>query len=95
MSLENINIAITYMKMRNSYNHGFLKYYYFKRVIGHCTGLSDPIRVRAIFQKLLESDVIERSHIYLRPGKYVLRYRFNPFHLTDYFFYENNDETKI
>jgi len=94
MSLENVNIAETYMKMRNSFRHGFLKYYYFKRVIGYCTGLTDGVRIRAIFQRMLELDIIERTNQYQGQGKWALRYRFNPYQLEDYNFYESSEETK-
>jgi len=81
MSSENVNIANTYMKFRNSYNHGFLKYYYFKKIISYATGLYDGVRIRAVFQKLLDHDIIERRYEMGSKGKPVLRYRHNPYHI--------------
>lgn len=98
MSADNVNIANTYMKFRNSYNHGFMKYYYFKRIISYSTGLTDGVRVRAIFQKLLDEELIERRYEIGTKGKSVLRYRHNPYHIEGIKFYENsekNEETKI
>jgi len=88
MSAENVEIAMTYMKFRNSYSHGFLKYYYFKRVISYCTGVVDGRRVRAIFQKLLDDEVIEKNYEYNSKGKTSLRYRFNPYSIEGLRFFE-------
>jgi len=101
MSADNVKIANTYMKFRNSYNHGFMKYYYFKRIISFSTGLTDGVRIRAVFQKLLDDELIERRYEIGSKGKSVLRYRHNPYHIEGLKFYEKypnvetNEETKI
>ncbi len=94
MSAENVEIAITYMKFRNSYSYGFLKYYYFKRVISYCTGLKDGRRVRAVFQKLLDDEIIEKNYEYNSKGKTSLRYRFNPYSIEGLRFFEQGYTNK-
>ncbi len=88
MSAKNVDIANTYMKLRNSYKHGFMKYYYFKRIISHCTGVTDGMKIRAIFQKMLDDELIEVTEEVTRQKKTSLRYRFNPYHIETYRFYE-------
>lgn len=78
MSVRNVELCNMYMKYRNSYKHGFMKYDYFKNVIRYITGLKDPERIRGIFQRLCEEELIERIELWKR-GKRSLRYRHNPY----------------
>ena len=46
-----LDLVISYMKYRNSHKFGYVKYYYFKRIISHITGETDGYKIRAIFQR--------------------------------------------
>ena len=84
MSAENVALCDTYMKMRNSFNHGFLKYDYFRNIIRYITGIKKSVNLRAIFQKMLEQELIEKQIIIKTNKKKTLRYRHNPYHIDSY-----------
>tara|TARA_E500000305_G_C3993507_1_gene223302 strand:- start:702 stop:995 length:294 start_codon:yes stop_codon:yes gene_type:complete len=93
MSEKNTRLANTYMKMRNSYRYGWLKYEYFRNVIRYITGIYNGPRIRAIFQRMLDEEYIEAQEMYIGGGKRAIRYRHNPYHIDGYYFYENKKET--
>jgi len=77
--IKTINLVTSYMKMRNFHKHGYLKYYSFKRIIWYITQEGDPLKVRAIFQKLLDLNIIHKKQLYVGKKKAGLRYYFNPY----------------
>tara|TARA_R110000822_G_C15141816_1_gene476300 strand:- start:469 stop:729 length:261 start_codon:yes stop_codon:yes gene_type:complete len=84
MSADNVALVDTYMKMRNSFKHGFLKYDYFRNIIRYITGIKKSVNIRAIFQKMLEQELIEKHIIIMTNKKKTLRYRHNPYHIDGY-----------
>ncbi len=92
MLKDDVELVNTYMKFRNSYNQGFMKYYYFKRIISYCTDITDGTQIRTVFQKMLDEEYIERSDIPVGRNKTVLRYRHNPYHIDGLKFYENENK---
>jgi len=77
--IKTINLVTSYMKMRNFHKHGYMKYYNFKRIIWYITQEGDPLKVRAIFQKLLDLNIIHKKQLYVGKKKAGLRYYFNPY----------------
>lgn len=76
---ETVELVVNYMKYRNSHKHGYLKYYYFKQVIKYITGESDGMKVRAIFQRLLDDEIIHKRQVLRGAKKVGLLYHFNPY----------------
>tara|TARA_R110000796_G_scaffold120446_1_gene234571 strand:- start:2433 stop:2708 length:276 start_codon:yes stop_codon:yes gene_type:complete len=76
---ETLNLVINYMKYRNSHKFGYLKYYYFKRIIGFITGEKEGLKIRAIFQRLLDLEVVNKKRIIVSKGNTTLAYMFNPY----------------
>ena len=76
---QNTKVVIEYLKYRNAHKHGYQKYYYFKQVIRYITGMNDGLKVRAIFQRLLDENIVHKKQLYRGTKKVGLRYFFNPY----------------
>ena len=76
---ETIDLVVNYMKYRNSHRHGYLKYYYFKQIIRYITDEKDGMKVRAIFQRLIDDGIIHRKQLMRGAKKIGLLYLFNPY----------------
>jgi len=68
------NSVINYCKFRNIQTRGFLKYGYFKRIIGYILDYYNDYFIRKIFLQLVEEDYfIKKKNI-----KKSYLYQFNP-----------------
>jgi hypothetical protein len=79
-----LSLVVNYMKYRNSHRFGYVKYYYFKRIIGYITGEKDGFKIRAIFQRLLDLDVVAKKNVIVSKTKTSLRYMFCPYENLNY-----------
>ncbi len=82
---KTLNLVIQYLKLRNAHKYGYLKYYYFKRIIWYITGERNPLNIRAIFQRLLDDGIIHKQQLYRGSKKIGLRYYFNPYEENEIF----------
>ena len=87
-----LDLVISYMKYRNSHKFGYVKYYYFKRIISHITGETDGYKIRAIFQRLLDMWIVLKKRVIVKKSKTSLRYMFNPYEDIDYEIEDNEYE---
>ena len=68
------DLVILYLKFRNAYSFGFVRYGIFRKLIQYTTGIHCQKKIRIIFQNLLSRDIFDKSKY---RNKNML-YRFNP-----------------
>ena len=55
------NKVVKYIRSRNTITFGFIKYYYFKRLIFHITQNNNNYELRKVFLNLVDNDYIIRK----------------------------------
>ena len=51
-----LSLVVNYMKYRNSHQFGYVKYYYFKRIIGYILDYHNDYFIRKIFLQLVDDN---------------------------------------
>lgn len=71
---EYIELSFLYFRFRNLFDYGFMKYLFFKNLIGYVCDISDYALIRRVFEELIRRNVFTikktQQHIY---------YCFNPY----------------
>jgi len=71
-------LVLTYLKSRNLYNMGFVRYSIIRNQIRYITDIEDSNACRYIFQSLYNQGNFESKKIFNR-----IHYRFNPYKKKD------------
>ena len=71
-------LVMTYLKSRNLFNMGYVRYSIIRNQIRYITNIEDSNVLRYIFQSLYNSGAFESKRIFNR-----IHYRFNPYKKRD------------
>lgn len=71
---EYIELSFLYFKLRNLFEYGFMKYLFFKNLIGYVCDISDYALIRRVFE-----DLSRRNIFTIKQTEQHIYYCFNPY----------------